>query len=88
MNNVPEFDPYKLLLKRKQHQEEPISIPNIQYNESDVKELEEFCQKYGILGVNFKNMNPKSILNMLKSKMGIVDTESIIKQSNKTMLYG
>jgi hypothetical protein len=87
MNNVPEFDPYKLLLKRKQHQEDPTSIPNIQYNQDDVKELEQFCQKHGILGVNFKNMNPKSILNMLKSKMGIVDNHSM-NNSIKKMLYG
>ena len=87
MNNVPEFDPYKLLLKRKQQQEDPTSIPNIHYNESDVKELEEFCQRHGILGVNFKNMNPKSILNMLKSKMGIKDNHSV-NQSKKDILYG
>lgn len=88
MNNIPEFDPYKLLLKRKQQQDDPTYIPNIEHNPEDVKELEEFCKKYGILGVNFKNMNPKAILNMLKSKMGVIDTESTNKTSNKKILNG
>lgn len=88
MNNVPEFDPYKLLLQKKQQQIEPTFIPKVLHNEEDIKELEEFCQKHGILGVNFKNMNPKAILNMLKSKMGVIDTESLIKNSNKKILNG
>lgn len=88
MNNVSDFDPYKLLLKRKQQQDDPLLIPKVQYNESDVKELEEFCTKHGILGINFKNMNPKAILNMLKSKMGVIDTESVINNSNKKILNG
>lgn len=87
MNNIPEFDPYQMLLKRKQCQDDPTFIPKIEHNQEDVKELEEFCTKYGILGLNFKNMNPKAILNMLKSKMGVLDTESILKKSNKKMLY-
>lgn len=88
MNNIPEFDPYKLLLKRKQQQDDSTLSPKIEYNLDDVKELEEFCVKYGILGINFKNMNPKSILNMLKSKMGVIDTESIVKNLNKKILHG
>jgi len=39
----------------------------------DVVALEEFCRKYGIVGVNFGNMSPRSTLKMLKGKMGIVD---------------
>ena len=70
MNNIPEFDPYKLLLKRKQQHSNPIGeIPTVSFDELDVKELEEFCKSHGILGVNFKNMNPKAVLNMLKNKM-------------------
>lgn len=88
MNNVPEFDPYKLLLKRKQQEDDPTFISKIEHNHEDIKELEEFCNKYGILGINFKNMNPKTILNMLKSKMGVIDTESTIKKLNKKILNG
>lgn len=88
MNNIPEFDPYQLLLKRKQQQDDPTFISKIEYNPGDIQELEMFCKKHGILGVNFKNMSPRAILNMLKSKMGIVDTESVTKNSSKKMLYG
>lgn len=83
MNNVPEFDPYKILLQKKFNQTNPSEIPTISYNEDDIKELEEFCKKHGILGVNFKNMNPKSVLNMLKNKIGIRE-----EKSNRMVLNG
>jgi hypothetical protein len=44
------------------------SIP--QYSEEDMRELQEYCQKRGIIGVNFGNRNPKAILQMLKARMG------------------
>ena len=44
------------------------SIP--EYNEDDMKELQEYCAKRGILGVNFGNRNPKAVLQMLKARMG------------------
>ena len=37
----------------------------IQYDPSEVMELEEFCAKHGILGVNFGKMSPKATLSML-----------------------
>ena len=83
MNNVPEFDPYKILLQKKFNQTNSSEIPVISYNEEDIKELEEFCKKHGILGVNFKNMNPKSVLNMLKNKIGIRE-----EKSNRMVLNG
>jgi len=83
MNNVPEFDPYQLLLKRKKQDENPIEeIPVVSFDEEDVKELEEFCKTHGILGINFKNMNPKSVLRMLKNKMGILE------ETTKSVLLG
>lgn len=83
MNNVPEFDPYQLLLKRKKQHENPIEeIPVVSFDEEDVKELEEFCKTHGILGINFKNMNPKSVLRMLKNKMGILE------ETTKSVLLG
>jgi hypothetical protein len=35
-----------------------------------MKELQEYCQKHGILGVNFGNRNPRAVLQMLKARMG------------------
>jgi hypothetical protein len=45
--------------------------------------LEEFCKSHGILGVNFKNMNPKAVLNMLKNKIGVKE-----EKLNRTVLNG
>ena len=62
-----------------------------EYNKSDVEELESFCKKYGILGVNFGRMNPRAVLQMLKSKMGIYNAESFTPPadtSKKTLLNG
>lgn len=58
------------------------SIP--EYNEEDMKELQEYCQKRGILGVNFGNKNPRAVLQMLKARMG-ERNEPVFK---KGMLYG
>ncbi len=83
MNDIPGFDPYKILLQRKQNQENPSISPTISFDVDDVKELEEFCKSNGILGVNFKNMNPKAVLNMLKNKMGVKE-----EKSSKQVLNG
>jgi len=48
--NYPSFDPYQMLLRRKQQQEEdPQSFPVIQYDKNDIKELEEFCKQYNTI---------------------------------------
>lgn len=72
-SEYPSFDPYQLLLRRKQHEDDPTSFPIIQHNPDDVAELEEFCKQHNIVGFNFKNMNPKAALNMLKGKIGYID---------------
>jgi hypothetical protein len=85
VSSVNGFDPYQAMLRRKQsnvdsdtgYNNDPIQ----QYDPRDIQELEEFCQKYGIMGFNFGKMNPKSALKMLKNKMGIVE-----KVNNKKML--
>lgn len=41
-----------------------------EYNEDDMRELQEYCAKRGILGVNFGNRNPRAVLQMLKARMG------------------
>jgi hypothetical protein len=53
------------------------------YNEDDVKELQNFCNEHGILGVNFGRMNPRAALNMLKGKMGHVE-----RKNNREILRG
>jgi hypothetical protein len=40
------------------------------YDENDMRELQEYCQSRGIIGVNFNGKDPKAILRMLKSRMG------------------
>lgn len=56
----------------KKEDEKPIDMnPTIpEYNEEDMKELEEYCKKRGIVGVNFGNRNPRAVLEMLKGRMG------------------
>jgi hypothetical protein len=80
------FDPYQAMLRRKQSNVDTdtgyINDPIQQYDPKDIQELEEFCQKYGIMGFNFGKMNPKAALRMLKGKMGVIDE----KVSNKKML--
>ena len=100
-NNMGKYDPlsalslikndpiHAFLVKRKQQQdsgEEPL-LPKVEYNNDDIKALEEFCNKHGILGMNCGSMNPRSVLNMLKSKMGIVETPNQVS-SKKQLLYG
>lgn len=54
------------------------------YSDEDLKELQEYCSKRGIIGVNFNGMNPKAVLNMLKNRMG-ERNESV---SKKGLLHG
>lgn len=82
------FDPYQAMLRRKQsnvpNEDGYINAEIQQYDPRDIKELEEFCQQYGIMGFNFGKMNPKSALRMLKNKMGIVQESA----TNKKILNG
>lgn len=96
-NNVS-FDPCKLIQQRN-NQESP-SMPEVkEWDVEDVKKLEEFCTKHGILGYNFGRMNPKLALLMLKKQMGVyTDTpmeervplgyESMNKKNKKDLLCG
>lgn len=34
----------------------------------ELKELEDYCKKRGIVGVNFNGMSPRAALNMLRGK--------------------
>ena len=40
----------------------------VDYDPTDVQELETYCKQRNIIGVGFPNMSPKTILKMLKGK--------------------
>ena len=62
-------DPYQVMLQRKRD-ETPIDPATIQqWPESDVKELDDYCKRNGILGVSSR-MNPKLALMQLKRQLG------------------
>ena len=84
MNSYPSFDPYQMLMRRKQMQDDPQDIPVMEYDPRDVEELEEFCKNHNILGFNFGRMGPKAALQMLKRKVGVVSEQKI----NKSLLRG
>jgi len=71
----------------KQQAEKPFemnpSIPD--YNHADMQELQDYCSKRGILGVNFNGRDPKSILKMLKARMG---DRTSINETKKGLLNG
>ena len=44
--------------------------PTEQYDPAELSELEEFCRKHGIIGINI-GKSPRQTLAMLKGRMGI-----------------
>lgn len=62
----------------KQQETQPFNMtPEIpEYSDEDMRELQDFCSKRGIIGVNFNGMNPKAVLRMLKARMGITEQTS------------
>jgi hypothetical protein len=55
------------------------------YNDADMQELQDYCSKRGILGANFNGRDPKSILRMLKARMG---DRSSINETKRGLLNG
>lgn len=43
------------------------SIPD--YNPTEMAELEAYCKKRGIVGINFAGMNPTQVLRMLRARV-------------------
>lgn len=86
--NMVNPDPiHAMFLKRKFNSDpDNIDLTPVNHNKSDEEELRKFCEKYGIVGVNFGNMSPSLVLRMLKSKMGIVEEPN--KTQNKFLLKG
>jgi len=61
------IDPYDLIMRRKRGEAE---LPPVQtWPEEDVKALDAFCQKNGIVGISSR-MNPKLVLMQLKRQVG------------------
>ena len=52
-------------------QEEPTDMcPTMpECDPEELRELEAYCKKRGIIGINFAGMSPKTILNMLRGKV-------------------
>lgn len=94
------FDPHQSMINKKKVDDGiPIDTSNtVKWPEQDVKALEDFCLKYGVVGFNCGRMSPIAALAMLKSKMGVMDGpldkrvplgyESILKTEGKTLLRG
>lgn len=76
------IDPYQMMVNRKNANAEGALAPVQTWPEEDVKKLEEFCKKMGVVGFNCGNMNPLAALALLKNKLGVVDTPT------KTENYG
>lgn len=65
------FDPYQAMLNKKQADTAPVDPSNIQkWPEEDVKKLQDYCTKMGIVGFNSGRMHPIAALAMLKQQFG------------------
>lgn len=69
------FDPHAIMVKKKEVDSGAVedTTPKQTWPEQDVKTLEDFCAKHGILGFNCGRMSPIAAMAMLKQKIGIID---------------
>ncbi len=67
------IDPYQMMLKRRDSNAQEATSPVQTWPEEDIKKLEDFCRKMGIVGFNCGNMSPLSALAFLKQKLGVMD---------------
>lgn len=64
-------DPYQLMMQRKKGESMEIAPTVVQkWPEEDVKALEDYCARMGIMGFNCGKMNPVAALAMLKKQVG------------------
>lgn len=74
-------DPYELMMKRKQEKNIDTKVSPIQkWPEREVKILEDYCQKMGIVGFNCGKMPPLVALAMLKKQFGDDFTDVPLEQ--------
>ena len=64
------FDPCASLVKRKQRGEDTVLPAVQQWPEEEIKALEDYCKKIGLIGFSLGKLSPRMTLNMLKSKFG------------------
>lgn len=65
------FDPYQAMLARKAGKVPETVLPEAQkWPEEDVKLLQDYCTKMGIVGFNPGRMSPIAALAMLKKQFG------------------
>lgn len=65
------FDPYKIMVQKKEQETapiDPVSIPK--WPEKDVKALEDYCRRMGIVGFNCGRMHPIAALAKLRQELG------------------
>ena len=68
---TPPVDPYQLMLKRKEAETAPIDPATVkQWPEKDVKALQDYCERMGIVGFSCGRMHPIAALSMLKNQLG------------------
>lgn len=67
------FDPYKIMVNKKNgvQEEKPLEVQR--WPAEDIKRLEDFCKKHGIVGFNCGRLPPILALRLLKDKLGISD---------------
>lgn len=63
------FDPYKVMLNKKNGEEAPLNVSK--WPEKDLKALQDFCKENGVVGFNTGRMPPVVALAMLKDQMGL-----------------
>lgn len=63
------IDPYQMMMNRK-NGVEPELPPVQNYPEEDIKALQDYCQKIGVVGFGFGKMHPRAALAMLKKQFG------------------
>jgi len=66
------------------------SNSTIEWPEEEIKVLESFCLKHGIVGFDCGRMSPLAALSLLKSKLGVIDAplEERFPYGNKIVLHG
>lgn len=63
-------DPYQLMVQRKKGEIKEVDPATVQkWPEEDVKELEDYCKRMGVMGFASR-MNPKLALMQLKRQLG------------------
>lgn len=66
-------DPYQVMLQKKREDANPSLVDTtnvVKWPEADVKKLEDYCAKAGIVGFNCGRMHPVAALAMLKQQFG------------------